>query len=58
MKANMTETVAAWRDHLNDGVLPPPRPAWRVTGWLGRDPGFDAAVAPYLRRRVAGILAP
>ena len=57
MKANMTDTVAAWRDYLGDGVLPLPHPSWRNTAWLKRNPWFDAEVTPYLRRRVAGILA-
>jgi uracil-DNA glycosylase len=57
MKANMTDTVAAWRDYIDQGVLPLPHPSWRNTGWLKRNPWFDAEVAPYLRRRVAGILA-
>lgn len=57
MKANMTDTVAAWRDYIDQGVLPLPHPSWRNTGWLKRNPWFDAEVTPYLRRRVAGILA-
>ena len=58
MKANMTDTVASWRDYIDQGVLPLPHPSWRNTAWLKRNPWFDAEVAPYLRRRVAGILAP
>jgi uracil-DNA glycosylase len=57
MKGNMTDTVAAWRDYIDQGVLVLPHPSWRNTGWLKRNPWFDAEVAPYLRRRVAGILA-
>jgi uracil-DNA glycosylase len=57
MKATMTDTVAAWRDYLDDGVLPLPHPSWRNTAWLKRNGWFEAEVAPYLRRRVAGILA-
>ncbi|MGR4863717.1 uracil-DNA glycosylase family protein [Caulobacter sp. LARHSG274] len=56
MKASMTDTVAAWRDYLEAGVLPLPHPSWRNTAWLKRNPWFEAEVAPYLRRRVAGIL--
>jgi uracil-DNA glycosylase len=54
--ALMTETVAAWRDHA-PVILPLPHPSWRNTGWLKRNPWFEAEVTPYLRRRVAGILA-
>ncbi|MDB5454643.1 MAG: Uracil-DNA glycosylase superfamily [Caulobacter sp.] len=54
-KASMTDTVAAWRDYGPD-VLPLPHPSWRNTGWLKRNPWFEDEVAPYLRRRVAGIL--
>jgi uracil-DNA glycosylase len=57
MKSSMTDTVAAWRDFIDEGILPMPHPSWRNTGWLKRNPWFDAEVAPYLRRRVAGILA-
>jgi uracil-DNA glycosylase len=57
MKANMTDTVAAWRDYVDQGVLPLPHPSWRNTAWLKRNPWFEAELAPYLRRRVAGILA-
>ncbi|TCS14608.1 uracil-DNA glycosylase family protein [Caulobacter sp. BK020] len=56
MRGNMTDTVAAWRDHIDQGVLPLPHPSWRNTAWLKRNPWFEAEVAPYLRRRVAGIL--
>lgn len=58
MKGSMTDTVAAWRDHIDAGVLPLPHPSWRNTAWLKRNPWFEAEVTPYLRRRVAGILAP
>ncbi len=54
-RRSMTETVEAWRDYLPD-VLPLPHPSWRNTAWLRKRPWFDAEVAPYLRRRVAGIL--
>ena len=56
-KANMTETVRAWRDY-GPAVLPLPHPSWRNTAWLRRNPWFEAEVLPYLRRRVTDILAP
>ncbi|WP_304177587.1 uracil-DNA glycosylase family protein [Phenylobacterium aquaticum] len=56
-KANMTETVRAWRDHL-PRYLPLPHPSWRNTGWLRRNPWFEAEVTPYLRQTVRDILTP
>ncbi|WP_304186847.1 uracil-DNA glycosylase family protein [Phenylobacterium aquaticum] len=55
--ANMTETVRAWRDHL-PRYLPLPHPSWRNTGWLRRNPWFEAEVTPYLRQTVRDILTP
>jgi uracil-DNA glycosylase len=55
-KASMTETARAWRDYL-PAFLPMPHPSWRNTGWLKRNAWFEAEVTPYLRKRVADILA-
>ncbi len=55
-KANMTETVRAWRDYAPD-ILPLPHPSWRNTAWLKKNPWFEAEVLPYLRQRTAEILA-
>ncbi|MGH6999118.1 MAG: uracil-DNA glycosylase family protein [Phenylobacterium sp.] len=54
-KANMTETVRAWREYVPQ-FLPMPHPSWRNTGWLKRNPWFEAEAAPYLRHRVLEIL--
>jgi len=56
-RPSMTETVAAWREYLPN-ALPLPHPSWRNTGWLKRNPWFEAEVVPYLRRRVEDILTP
>ncbi len=53
---NMTETVRAWRTHL-PRFLPMPHPSWRNTAWLRRNPWFEEEVTPYLRERVAEMLA-
>jgi len=53
--ASMSETVARWRDFGPD-VIPMPHPSWRNTGWLKRNPWFEAEVAPYLRSRVKLLL--
>jgi len=54
--ATMTETVRNWRTHLgsNTGpaVLALPHPSWRNTGWLKKNPWFEAEVLPVLRERV------
>jgi uracil-DNA glycosylase len=53
--ATMTETVRAWRDY-GPAMIPLPHPSWRNTGWLKRNPWFEAEVTPYLRSRVAGMV--
>lgn len=55
-RPSMTETVAAWRDYLPADV-PLPHPSWRNTGWLKRNPWFEAEVEPYLKQRVRELLA-
>ena len=54
--ANMTETVAAWRSLLPD-LMPLPHPSWRNTAWLKKNPWFEDEAAPYLRTRIASMLA-
>jgi uracil-DNA glycosylase len=54
-RGGMTQTVAAWREHLPDR-LPMPHPSWRNTAWLRRNPWFEAEVVPYLRGRVRELL--
>ncbi|HTH15983.1 MAG TPA: uracil-DNA glycosylase family protein [Magnetospirillum sp.] len=55
-RASLTETVAAWRDHL-PGTVPLPHPSWRTTAWQRKNPWFDAELLPELRRRVHAALA-
>lgn len=57
-KKTMTETVSHWRDYLlanaeGPRVLPLPHPSWRNTGWLKRNPWFEAEVLPVLKAQVA-----
>jgi len=54
-RATMTETVRAWRDY-GPAMIPLPHPSWRNTGWLKRNPWFEAEVTPYLGSRVAGMV--
>lgn len=51
----VTETVAGWRDHAPQ-VFPLPHPSWRNTGWLKRNPWFEAELLPVLRARVKEVL--
>jgi uracil-DNA glycosylase len=55
-KKNMTETVRAWRDYADDGLIPLPHPSWRNTAWLRRRPRFEQEVLPHLRSQVAKLL--
>jgi len=48
----MTQTVRDWRLHLENGILPLPHPSWRNTGWIGKNPWFEAELLPELRRLV------
>ncbi|MCH7832058.1 MAG: uracil-DNA glycosylase family protein [Proteobacteria bacterium] len=47
-KNTMTETVRGWRETL-PRFLPTPHPSWRTTGWLRKNPWFEAEVVPELR---------
>ena len=53
---SVTDTVRAWRDFAPD-IIPLPHPSWRNTGWLRRNPWFEAELLPHLRARVAEELA-
>jgi len=51
----MTETVRRRHGHA-DHFIPLPHPSWRNTGWLKRNPWFDAELLPELRKRVHFLL--
>jgi len=55
VRPSMTETVRGWERYLPD-ILVLPHPSWRNTGWLKRNPWFEAEIAPYLRRRLALVV--
>lgn len=52
----LSATVARWRDHA-PRVFPLPHPSWRNTGWLKRNPWFEAELLPAARARLAEVLA-
>lgn len=54
--ASVTANSRDWRAHL-PGALCLPHPSWRNTAWLKRHPWFEHEVVPYLRLRVAELLA-
>ena len=54
-RAPVTKTVADWRDHP-PGVFPLPHPSWRNTGWLKKNPWFEADVLPRLKAKVQEVL--
>jgi uracil-DNA glycosylase len=53
---DMTAAVADWRKALARGVFPLPHPSWRNTGWLKRNPWFEAELLPDLRQAVRKVL--
>ncbi|MEL6420294.1 MAG: uracil-DNA glycosylase family protein [Pseudomonadota bacterium] len=55
VKTGVTDTVEDWRAHA-PGVFPLPHPSWRNTGWIKRNPWFEAEVLPALRSRVQEVL--
>ena len=54
-RGGVTATVAGWRG-LPERVMALPHPSWRNTGWLKRNPWFEAEVVPVLRERVRAAL--
>ena len=58
-RANLTETVAAWREIVvatgRPAILPLPHPSWRNTMWLKRNPWFEAELLPFLRGEVTRL---
>lgn len=54
-KAPVGQRVAGWRDHA-PRVFPLPHPSWRNTGWLKRNPWFEAELLPVLRERVKELM--
>ncbi|MGH7633345.1 MAG: uracil-DNA glycosylase family protein, partial [Gemmatimonadaceae bacterium] len=57
-RATLTETVRAWRDYLDTGVMPLPHPSPRNTAWFVYNPWFEREAVPVLRQRVSKTLAP
>jgi uracil-DNA glycosylase len=56
-RESLTETVRDWRAiYERTGsrpILPLPHPSWRNTGWLRKNPWFEAEFVPFLQAKVA-----
>lgn len=52
---SLTETVRRWRS-FGASAMPLPHPSWRNTGWLKKNPWFEAEALPALRERVEALL--
>jgi uracil-DNA glycosylase len=55
-KGSVSDHVRRWREAAARGLWPLPHPSWRNTGWLKRNPWFEAELVPELRVAVAGVL--
>ena len=56
-RGSLTETVRAF-DAYGANLFPLPHPSWRSSGWMQRNPWFEAEVLPALRKRIAGLVFP
>ena len=52
--ARVTDMVRDWRA-CGPEVIPLPHPSWRNTGWLRRNPWFEAELLPVLRARISQL---
>ncbi len=52
----VAQAVADWRAALPRGIIPLPHPSWRNTGWLKRNPWFEAELLPELRARIRALM--
>ncbi|WEX11911.1 uracil-DNA glycosylase family protein [Chelativorans sp. AA-79] len=59
-RKSMTETVRDWRTILNVSryprAFPLPHPSWRNTGWIRKNPWFEAELLPALQAEVQRFL--
>ncbi len=59
-KPTLTETVRNWRqyhDMTPASVIPMPHPSWRNTGWLKKNPWFEAELLPVLKADVKALVS-
>ncbi|MCX7567182.1 uracil-DNA glycosylase family protein [Sulfitobacter sp. F26169L] len=51
----VTQAVRDWDSHP-EGVFALPHPSWRNTGWIRKNPWFEAEVIPRLQAAVAEVM--
>lgn len=58
--ARVDETVRRWKEFRTGRprLFPLPHPSWRNSGWLKRNPWFEAELLPDLRNEVARLVQP
>lgn len=54
-RSPVTEAVRAQKGREN-GIYTLPHPSWRNTGWIKKNPWFDAEILPSLRQKVTEVL--
>ena len=56
----LTGVVRRWREIYDAGarsrIMPLPHPSWRNSGWLKRNPWFEAELLPVLRADITAVL--
>ncbi len=55
VRTSVTRTVSDWRTRA-PSVFALPHPSWRNTGWLKKNPWFEAELLPALRARVREVM--
>lgn len=55
-RGQVTARVTDWRSHASRGIWPLPHPSWRNTGWLRRNPWFEADLLPALRLSIRRLM--
>ncbi len=62
-RASLNDIVSDWRHILAEtaesgtAIFPLPHPSWRNSGWLRRNPWFEAELIPALRREIGKWLS-
>jgi uracil-DNA glycosylase len=56
LKGALADIIAQWHS-FPTGTFVLPHPSWRNTGWLKKNPIFEAEILPVLRQQVAKLKA-